>query len=292
MISLRLAAASVLGLALAACGDASNNTAGQWHGVGAGPSGNGQPTSTPTPSSTSTAGSDGGAPPAQDSGSSQSASFNVMLGSSSADVELRNSTQPVVVTVAPNNFTGTVNLSVTGLPAGVTATFDNAALAVSGSTGASAHLKLTTTSDAAVGTINAMVVATSGSTTQSSALALNVKPILTITIPMNVDAMKGTPGNPSKNVFGTFPIMITAPANIAATPIQVKIFNADSAGHCIHASNPNQGFPHDPTTNGVCNTLTQKGTFDGQNRAINATGTYTFYLHDQGDLTEGQIKIQ
>ncbi len=286
MIALRLAAAVTFGLALAACGDASNNTAGQWHGVGGGPVS--QPTASPE-----NTGHDAGAPSAQDSSTPpQAGAFSVMLASSSADTELRNSTQPLVVTVAPNNFTGAVTLSVTGLPVGVTASFDTATLNVSGSTGASAHLTITTKSDTPIGPIAAQVVATAGSVTQMSALAINVKPILTVTIPMNVDAMKGTPGNPSKTVFGTFPIVVSAPANIGANPIQVKIFNADSASHCIHASNPNQGFPHDPTTNGVCNAPTQKGQFDGQNRAITATGMYTFYLHDQGDLTEGQIKVQ
>jgi hypothetical protein len=283
----RIVTATFVGVALAACGDASINTAGQWHGVGTGPGGD-TPTST---APTSTSGTDASAPP-QDSGGSQSASFNVMLGSTSADVELRNSAQPVVVTIAPNNFSGAVNLTVTGLPAGVTGTFDNATVNVSGNTGASAQLTFTTKSDTPVGPINAQIVATSGSATQSSPITVNVKPVLTITIPMNVDAMKGTNGNPSKTVFGTFPIVITAPANIATNPIQVKVLNADSAGHCVHASNPNQGFPHDPVTNGVCNALIQKGQFDAQNRAITATGTYTFYLHDQGDLTEGQIKIQ
>lgn len=286
-----LAASAVTALALVACGDASINTSNEWHGVGGGPS-SGQPGGGSTPTPSSTAGKDAGAPSAQDSGSSQSASYSVMLGSSTTDIELRANAMPIVVTVAPNNFNGPVSLSVTGLPAGVTGTFDNATLNVSGTTGASTNLTLTTMSTAPVGPIAAMIVATSGSTTQSSALTINVKPVITLTIPMNVDAMKGTPGNPSKNVFGTYPIMITAPANISATPIQVKVFNADSTGHCIHASNPNQGFPHDPVTNGVCNALTQKGQFDGQARAINAAGTYTFYLHDQGDLTEGQIKIQ
>jgi len=287
MVTLRLAAASaVIGLALVACGDASNNTAGQWHGVGAGLSGNGLPSNS-NPSNTQ---GDGGV--AKDSSAPPSGSFSVMVGSSTADVELRAATLPIVVTVAPTNFTGAVVLTVTGLPAGVTATFDKQSVNVSGNAGASASLTLTTMSTTAVGPIAAMITATSGSSTQSSALTLNVKPILTINIPMNVDAMKGTPGNPSKNVFGTFPIMITAPANLGANPIQVKIYNADSAGHCIHASNPNQGFPHDPVTNGVCNALTQKGQFDGQARAITAAGTYTFYLHDQGDLTEGQIKVQ
>ena len=68
--------------------------------------------------------------------------------------------------------------------------------------------------------------------------------------------------------------------------------NKDSAPHCIHAGQAGQGFPHDPVTNGVCNTLTATNQFDAQKRLVTATGTYGFYIHDQGDLTEGSIKIQ
>jgi hypothetical protein len=181
---------------------------------------------------------------------------------------------------------------VTGMSAGVTIKLASATLNVSGTTGATTTLTLMTTSAVAPALNNLTVKATSGANTTTTPLALNVKPILTITIPTNVDALKGTSGSPSTNAFGTFPILVTAPANIANTPVEVRFLNKDSAPHCIHAGQAGAGFPHDPTTNGVCNTLTATNQIDTQKRLVTATGTYGFYLHDQGDLTEGSIKIQ
>lgn len=292
MRPIRLLVSSALLASLAACGDASVNTSEQWHGVGGGAGGGGGGSF--SGGGSQSGGGDAGSmmQAASDGGGAQTQSLSVMLGSASADVELRNVTAPIVVTVAPTGYTGAVNLTVTGLPAGVTAAFDTPTLMMAGSTGASAHLTLTTKSDVAIGPANLQVVATGGAVTANGALTLNVKPVLTITIPMNVDAMKGTSGMPSKTAFGDYPIMIAAPTNISANPVQIKFYNADSAGHCIHASNATQGFPHDPVNNGVCTALTMKNQFDAQARNVIATGTYTFYLHDQGDLTEGQIKIQ
>jgi hypothetical protein len=68
--------------------------------------------------------------------------------------------------------------------------------------------------------------------------------------------------------------------------------NNDSAPHCIHASNPNQGFPHDTDPNGVCATLMAKGALDNTAHNVNTKGSYLFYLHDEGDTTQGMIKIQ
>ncbi len=85
----------------------------------------------------------------------------------------------------------------------------------------------------------------------------------------------------------------TAPANLGtANPIAVKFLNLDSAPHCIHASNATQGFPHDSVTNGVCNTPMQTNQLDQTAHNVNAKGSYLFWLHDQGDLTDGMINIQ
>ena len=72
----------------------------------------------------------------------------------------------------------------------------------------------------------------------------------------------------------------------------VKVPNKGSSGHSTHASNPTQGFANDPVNNGVCTALTQKDQFGATVRAINAVGSYKFYLHDQGDLTDGMLKVQ
>ena len=276
-------------LALAACGDASTNHSNDFTGVG-----NGNPNG--VGSDAGSGGSDSAAP-GNDSGSVlpdsgvTTASFDIMLDKTAADVELRSSVD-IQVTVAPKNFTGAVTLDLTGMSAGVTFKLASATLNVSGTTGATTTLTVMTTSVVAPALNNLMVKATSGANTATTPLALTVKPLITITIPTNVDALKGTSGNPSKNAFGDFPIIITAPTNIAATPVEVKFLNKDSAPHCIHAGQAGQGFPHDPVTNGVCNTLTATNQFDAQKRLVTATGTYGFYIHDQGDLTEGSIKIQ
>lgn len=282
-----LTVAFLLAFGLVACGDASGNSTGQFTYVGG--NGNGNPNG-----ESDAGGGGGGGSDAGGGGSDASittASFDVLLDKSASDVELRSSVD-IQVTVAPKNFTGAVALSVTGLPAGVTAAFASTTLNVTGTTGQTTKLTLTTKSDTAASLQNLQVTGTSGGKTGQAALALTIKPILTITIPTNVDAMKGTQGNPSTNAFGDYPIVITAPTNIAANPVEVKFVNKDSAGHCIHASNPGQGFAHDPVTNGVCNALIQQNQMSGQARKVNATGSYVFYLHDQGDLTRGQIKIQ
>ncbi len=276
-------------LLCSACGDASGTASGQFTGVGNNPNGQ-NPTNGGNDGGGNNGGSDAGTGTV-DAAPQQSASFDIMLDKSATDVELRSSVD-IQVTVAPKNYTGTVTLDVSGLPAGVTTKFSSATLNVSGTTGQTATLTLMTKSDVAPNLTNLMVRGTAGSNVATSPLALNVKPLITIAIPTNVDAMKGTNGNPSTNAFGDFPIIITAPTNISATPVEVKFVNKDSAGHCIHASNPTQGFAHDPVNNGVCNALIQQNQFSGQQRKVNATGTYTFYLHDQGDLTRGQIKIQ
>lgn len=285
--------ALVLGAAtLVACGDAGGTSSNLWTGVGnnnnpAGGDGGGGGGGNDSGGGGGGNDSGGGG---VDSGVSTPA-FDIMLDKTTADSELR-ATVDIQVTVAPKNFTGTVALDVQNLPAGVTAKFASASLSVTGNAGQTTMLTLTVASDTAPNLANLMVRGTSGSNVGSAALGLNVKPILTIAIPTNVDALKGTSGNPSTNAFGSYPIVITAPTNITATPVEVRFLNKDSSGHCIHASNPGQGFAHDPVTNGVCNALIPQNGMSGQQRKVNALGTYTFYLHDQGDLTRGQVMIK
>jgi len=280
----KIALLAVISAALVACGDASTNSANYFTGVGGGNAstggGNGGGTS------------DGGGDGGSDGGTSQTQGFDVMTDKTSYDVELRASAT-VQVTIAPKSFSGTVNLAVGGLPTGVTGTFTTSSLSVSGTTGATTTLKLTTASSIVPGAVPFTVTATSGSTNAQASVSLNVLPQITIQIPVNVDSMEGTSGSPSTNAFGDYPFVITAPANFGtANPIAVKFLNLDSAPHCIHASNATQGFPHDSVTNGVCDTPMQTNQLDQTAHNVNAKGSYLFWLHDQGDLTDGMITIQ
>lgn len=285
-----LSACAALALA---CGDASNITSNHWAGIGTGSGENGggnEPTSDGGTSNVSDGGST--ADVSLSEGGSQTQAFQIMTDKTTYNVELR-STVVVQVTIAPQNFTGTVNLAVSGLSTGVTGSFNPTSVSVSGTTGATSMLTLTTLESVLPAATPFTVTATSGSNTATSAPSLNVMPQITIQIPTNVAALAGTTTTPSTNAFGNYPIVINAPTNFGTNnPIVVKFLNNDSAPHCIHASNATQGFPHDAVTNGVCNTLMQKGQYDQTAHNINAKGSYLFYLHDEGNTTDGMIKVQ
>jgi len=274
-----------------ACGDASTIGSDHWGGIGGNNGGTTDPGTgtTDTDSGSSSTGGDAGTIA---EGGSQTQSFQVMTDKTSYDVELRSSVQ-VQVTIAPQGFTGTVNLAVSGLATGVTGTFNPTSVNVSGTTGATSMLTLKTLESVLPAATPFTVTATSGSSNATAAPSLNVMPQITIQIPTNVASLAGTGGTPSTNAFGNYPITINAPANFGTNnPIVVKFENLDSAPHCIHASNPTQGFPHDSVTNGVCNTPMQKNQFDSTAHNVNTKGSYLFYLHDEGDTTDGMIKIQ
>lgn len=272
-----------------ACGDASTISSDHWGGI----NGNGN---TNDPGTGSTTG-DGGGTTGGDAGvvlegGSQTQSFQVMTDKTSYDVELR-AQVTVQVTIAPQGFTGTINLAVSGLATGVTGAFNPSSVDVSGTTGATSMLTLTTLESVLPAATPFTVTASSGAQTATAAPSLNVLSQITIQIPTNVSALAGTSGNPSTDAFGNYPIVINAPANFGTNnPVVVKFFNKDSAPHCIHASNPNQGFPHDTDPNGVCSTPMQNGQLDVTAHNVNTKGSYLFYLHDEGNTTDGMIKIQ
>ncbi len=102
-------------------------------------------------------------------------SFTVSTGSEL--VGQGTSTTAYVYLYTQYGFTGNVNLSVSGLPSGVTASFSqNPVTLVSGSYYAYTQLTLTTTSSAPPGQYNFTVTGTSGSLTASSTAYLTIYP--------------------------------------------------------------------------------------------------------------------
>ncbi len=263
------------------------SSAGPGAPAGSGSAGSGSGTPAPTGTTGTTPGTPstpaptdpGGTPstPTTPPSTPAAPAFDVMVDNVAPSIDLR-AEQVIQVTVAPQSYTGDIALSVTGLPADITATFDKPTLSVSGTTGATAKLTLKSLSSTKPGAVPFNVVATAGATTKTTAASLTVKSVLVISIPVNVDA------NTGPDVFGT--INVTAPPNLSATNgITVTFLNLDSTPHEIHGSQAAQGFPHD------------KGTF-GQNqmnlpRTLNSAITYNFYLHDQGSAkTPGKIVVK
>jgi glucose/arabinose dehydrogenase len=82
-----------------------------------------------------------------------------------------------VVTVTPsNNFTGTVNLSVAGLPAGASASFDPASVQITDASARSSTLNVTVTNAAPLGNFTLTVTGASGSLQRTATAALVTGP--------------------------------------------------------------------------------------------------------------------
>jgi hypothetical protein len=182
------------------------------------------------------------------------------------------------VTITPQSWSGAVTLSVTGLPADVTAAFDDASPTLSGTTAVTQKLTLTSVSSSAPVATPFTIVGTVGEVVKSVPATITVNSYITINIPVNADSLTGG--------FGT--VNIKAPANIASNPVTVNFVNLDSTPHEIHAENPNQGFPHGQGT-------FAQGQADQPVRMVTVAGTYAWHLHDdappQGPA-DGQIVIQ
>jgi hypothetical protein len=212
----------------------------------------------------------------------QMATYEVSV--ESATVELMSAVE-VEVTIEPNEFIGQVSLSAVGLAAGVSAEFAPAMVDLDGSSTATAVLTLTTLSSVAPGEVAFVVVGASESGEKTGAASLTVEPVITLFIPQGVNDL-GSVNDPYMTAYGPYPIEITAPGDLSAdNPVTVKIQNADTVSHEIHADDEEIGFPHSPGP-------IAPGGMD-QPREIVAKGTINFYLHDQGTVnTPGRIIIQ
>jgi hypothetical protein len=269
-----------------ATGSSSSGSSGSSSGSSSGASSSGS--SGGGSSGGTTSSSSGMGSSSSSSGGTQSSPANLAVTVAQSSVQLQLMAKTVVsVSVAPNGYSGTVQLAASTLPSGVTATFDHSTLTLDGSTTLTAQLTLQSATDAAPGTASVSVDATADATTKNAPLSVDVQSVVTLHIPAGVNNMGATITNPNTTAFGPYPITITAPQNISAqSPVVVYFKNDDTVSHEIHADAAAQGFGHDPGPFGA-------GQMDPYVRKVNTAGTYDFYLHDQGSpLTIGRIHIQ
>lgn len=128
---------------------------------------------------------------------------------------------------SPYSFAGTANLSVSGLPAGVTATFDNASIEVPANSSGNAKLTLTADATAPVGEATVTVTSTLGDATRTASFTLNVQ------------AFDGLCGAASGKV------LLTAPTVADGLCQQGNASDVSGNGHPWNWScaNPNGGAP-------------------------------------------------
>jgi hypothetical protein len=295
--------AALLASSSFACSDAGMNVP-VWHRAGYG--GGGTPGSsggTPGSSGVASSGSGSGGTGATGSSGSGSgggtsnggsssgvpmptASYSVSMNMPSLTMQLMAS-ESITVSVAPNGYTGMVQLAPGALPTGVTAKLTPDTLTLDGMTTADVKLELATDPSAPPATSSLDISVTSPAGSKSATLSLDVTSVITIHIPKGVDNNGGTINNPVTDAYGPYPIAITAPQAISgANPVTVYFFNDDNVSHEIHAGAPSQGFGHDPGPFGP-------NQMDPYVRHVNSKGQYDFYLHDQnGPGTIGRVVVQ
>lgn len=287
-----VAAAFTSALALAACGDASVGSHGEYRTAGGDPSGDPAASSGGSGGGDSTGGGGGGGTSTGTSTTGTSGgSFAVTLGSSTVDTEVQATNSVTITLAASGGFAGTVNLAATGLPTGVTAAFTPAAVDLSSGSGTST-MSLTVPSTTVPSSTPSMITVTGdggGGATANAPLALTVKRAITIVIPPNVEA---TP-----NAFGTSDIVVhTGASGISAgNPFVVNFKNLDTSkadGHEIHSDTTNTGFFH-----GTANIMPNQTNGSDGPRSVTSAATYHFYMHGETDssgvqnLPDGNLKI-
>jgi hypothetical protein len=149
--------------------------------------------------------------------------FSLSASPSSLAVTQGSSGTSTITVTKLNGFTGTVNLSASGLPAGVTATFNPA------STTGTSTLTLTASSTATVGTKTVTITGTSGNLTHTTTISLTVNsanpPDFTIAVsPTSLTVARGASGSykvtiTAKNGFaGTVSLSVSGvPSRVTAT---------------------------------------------------------------------------
>ncbi|MGA2220104.1 MAG: cellulase family glycosylhydrolase [Terracidiphilus sp.] len=125
------------------------------------------------------------------SGGSSTPGFTLAASASSLSVTQGSSATDTITVDDVDGFTGSVTFTASGLPSGVTASFNPA------SSASSSVLTLTASSTAATGPVTVTVTGTSGSTTATTTIALtvNAKPILGFTLAPSPSSFSVTQGS-------------------------------------------------------------------------------------------------
>jgi hypothetical protein len=268
--------------ALTACGDANVGSPGEFKTSGGAPS---QDPAGAAPAGSSSAGGGGGGSTSTGTSTTtpNGGSFAVAITSGTLSSELAMSTA-IPITITPSGgFTGTITLSATGLPSGVTGTFAPTSVDVTGTAPATAMYTLDVPSTVTPTTAAAalQITGTSGASTANAPLALTVQRKITITIPLNCEA--------DNTAFGTTPIVINSGGISATSPIEVDFVNQDTsaaAGHIVHSSNTANGFFHGDTAAPV---LPNKSDAP---RLVTGTGDYPFYMHNENTSIGNTVSIK
>jgi kumamolisin len=186
-----------------------------------------------------------------------SPSFTISTSPSSGSVLQGNSGQFTVTTAAVNGFDAAVNLNASGMPTGMTASFNPTSIAAPGS--GSSTLTLAVASTTTPGTYTITVTGTGGGVTQTATIAL------TVTAPAPVISISAAPNALTVSRGSSNTTTISATASPASTSISLSASGLPSRVTATFT----------PTTINGSTTSTMKITANNSAR----TGTYTITVN-------------
>src|SRR5216683_708239 len=204
--------------------------------------------------------------------------FQAALSANSLSVTAgSNSSISMNVTVS-GGFSAAVSLSITGLPAGVSAAFTPASISAPGS--GSSVLKLTATSSAKPGVYSVTVVASSGSTKHTVSLPVAVAPLPGFTLASSVTSLSVAAGasttltltsTPNSTFNAAITLTVTGlPTGVTAQFLPARIVAAPGAGTATVTLSAASNVV--PKTYSVILTATGGGVTQKQTVSVNVPG--------------------
>ena len=223
------------------------------------------------------------------------AQFALTLAQTTPTVDLGESVDLDVSVQPSNGFSGMVDLSVTGLPEGVTASTVQAAIPPASTTPTTVKIKLTAAVDAiatAPNTSSALVITgKSGNITATANANIKVAPKLKLTIPVNIDALRAANVQYRDDWGAAFGANPKALRTQQGNGIVVTVFNADSKAHIIHGAN---GFQHGNTGAPIQPNSFEMANGAPRTRTLNVGTNANGYPHDgaQGVGASFRIRVE
>jgi hypothetical protein len=216
------------------------------------------------------------------------ASFTLSATPSSETVNPGGKTTYTVNTSATNGFTGSINLSVSGLPANTTGTFSPTSVTV----GSSSTLTITTTSNTPMGSSTLTITGTSGSLTNTTTAVLNVTATSGSGNPISIDFVGEDVAMASTEVAGVVVEPNWNDATGVSSTSSLALLDSTGAATTATVSWNSAGIWETPITDQPGNARMMKGYLDtGSNTTTTVTvaglpthtAGYKVYVYADGD---------
>jgi len=198
-----------------------------------------------------------------DAGTAPQPDFSLAASPSSQTISVGGSTSYTASVSPLNSFTGSVALTVSGLPSGATASFNPSS--ISGGTGSST-LSITTNNTVAPGNYTLTITGTSGSTSHTATVMLSINALADFTLSANPTSRSVTVGGSTSytvsigalNGFsGTVALSVSgAPAGATATLSPTSVSTSGSSTLSVTTSNSTATGPYTLTITGTSGSLT------------------------------------